>query len=64
MYLRHGPTDFEVCYTAAHGNKETLKVSHLNSQETSGDGFNTHEEGGFVTHKESGHQGARIGVGL
>jgi hypothetical protein len=51
-----------VCYTAAHGNKETLKISQFNSQETSGDGdFIPHEEGGFITHKESGSdEGAQI----
>jgi hypothetical protein len=53
---------FDVCYTAAHGNKETLKISHFDSQETSGDGFIAHKEGGFTTHQENGgHEGAQIG---
>jgi hypothetical protein len=43
-----------VCYTAVHGNKETLKISHFNSQEAFCESFITDEEGGFITHKESG----------
>ena len=50
-----------MCYTAAHGNKETLKISHFNSQETLGDNdFIAHEKGGFTTHTQSGGKGHQI----
>ena len=52
---------FDVCYTALHGNKETLKISHFNCQETYGDSIITHEEDDFITREEScGDEGAQI----
>ena len=52
---------FNLCYTAAHGNKETLKISHRNSQETRADSIITREEDDFITRKEScGDEGAQI----
>jgi hypothetical protein len=50
---------FNLCYTAPHGNKETLKLSHFNSQETRGASF-TDKESGFITYKESGDEGHQI----